>query len=118
MITSIYPYYLQLYIMDLFLGRRFFNLGSNIFNYAILRAALNEVDLITQVRRIYPVLFLTQVFPRVVMCSMDAFGLTASVSKISGLCTLPVNIVNEKIYLILWFVFLAHTFVALLQLIR
>jgi len=90
----------QLYIMDLFLGRRFFNLGSNVFNYAILRAALNEV------------------FPRVVMCSMDAFGLTASVSKISGLCTLPVNIVNEKIYLILWFVFLAHTFVALLQLIR
>ena len=121
MITLIYPYYLQLYIMDLFLGRRFFNLGSNIFNYAILRAALNEVDLITLICKnylFYPVLFLTQVFPRVVMCSMDAFGLTASVSKISGLCTLPVNIVNEKIYLILWFVFLAHTFVALLQLIR
>ena len=122
MITSIYPYYLQLYIMDLFLGRRFFNLGSNIFNYANLRAALNEVDPTYNASSLnslfYPVLFLTQVFPRVVMCSMDAFGLTASVSKISGLCTLPVNIVNEKIYLILWFVFLAHTFVALLQLIR
>ena len=108
--------------MDLFLGRRFFNLGSNIFNYAILRAALNEVDPTYNASSLnylfYPVLFLTQVFPRVVMCSMDAFGLTASVSKISGLCTLPVNIVNEKIYLILWFVFLAHTFVALLQLIR
>ena len=51
LITSIYPYYLQLYIMDLFLGRRFFNLGSNIFNYAILRAALNEVDPITLIRR-------------------------------------------------------------------
>ena len=38
--------------MDLFLGRRFFNLGSNIFNYAILRAALNEVDPITLIRRI------------------------------------------------------------------
>ena len=57
-------------------------------------------------------------FPRVVMCSMDAFGLTASVSKISGLCTLPVNIVNEKIYLILWFVFLAHTILSMLQLLR
>ena len=43
---------LQLFIMDLFLGRRFFNLGSNIFNYAILREALNEVDPITLVRRI------------------------------------------------------------------
>ena len=38
--------------MDLFLGRRFFNLGSNIFNYAILRAALSEVDPITLTRRI------------------------------------------------------------------
>ena len=38
--------------MDLFLGRRFFNLGFNIFNYAILRAALNEVDPITLIRRI------------------------------------------------------------------
>ena len=52
MITPIYPYYLQLYIMDLFLGRRFFNLGSNVFNYAILRAALNEVDRITRFSRI------------------------------------------------------------------
>ena len=34
------------------------------------------------------------------------------------MCTLPVNIVNEKIYLILWFAFLAHTIVSLLQLIR
>jgi len=90
----------QLYVMDLFLGRRFLSLGSNILNYVRLRAALSEV------------------FPRVVMCSMDAFGLTASVSKISGLCTLPVNIVNEKIYLILWFVFLAHIIISLLQLIR
>ena len=38
--------------MDLFLGRRFFNLGSNIFNYATLRVALNEVDSITLVHRI------------------------------------------------------------------
>ena len=52
------------------------------------------------------------------MCSMDTFGVTSSVTKASGMCTLPVNIVNEKIYLILWFAFLAHTIVSLLQLIR
>ena len=52
------------------------------------------------------------------MCSMDTFGVSATLSKVSGMCTLPVNIVNEKIYLILWFAFLAHTIVSLLQLIR
>ena len=52
------------------------------------------------------------------MCSMDTFGVSASLSKVSGMCTLPVNIVNEKIYLILWFAFLAHTIVSMLQLIR
>jgi len=90
----------QLYAMDLFLGRRFLNFGSNIFNYARLRAALE------------------QVFPRVVMCSMDLFGISNSLSKVSGMCTLPVNIVNEKIYLILWFAFLAHTILSMLQLLR
>ena len=34
---------LQLYMMDLFLGRRFLSLGSNILNYVRLRAALSEV---------------------------------------------------------------------------
>ena len=39
-------------------------------------------------------------------------------AKVSGMCVLPVNIVNEKIYLILWFVFLAHTILSMLQLLR
>ena len=34
---------LQLYVMDLFLGRRFLSLGSNIINYVRLREALSEV---------------------------------------------------------------------------
>ena len=34
---------LQLYMMDLFLGRRFLSLGSNILNYTRLRAALSQV---------------------------------------------------------------------------
>ena len=91
----------QLFIIDLFLGRRFLSLGSNIFSYTKLRVALVEA------------------FPRVVMCSMDHYGMTdATDVTISGFCTLPLNIVNEKIYLVLWFVFLAHAILSMLQLIR
>ena len=33
---------------------------------------------------------------------MTYFGVTGNVVPASGLCTLPINIVNEMIYLILW----------------
>ena len=38
----------------------------------------------------------------VVGCDMSFFGHGAEVTRVSGLCTLPINIVNEKIYFILW----------------
>ena len=41
-----------------------------------------------------------------------------NIVKVSGMCTLPVNIVNEKIYLILWFAFILHTILSMLQLLR
>ena len=57
-------------------------------------------------------------FPRLVVCDLELFGVTGSFTKASGFCTLPINIVNEKIYLVLWFVFLAHAILSMLQLIR
>ena len=59
-----------------------------------------------------------QVFPRVVACDMKLFGVTGSFTKASGLCTLPINIVNEKIYLVLWLTFIAASLVSLLQLLH
>ena len=90
----------QLYLMDLLLHRRFLGLGALAYDYSSLRAALKTV------------------FPKVVMCSMELFGATGTHTVKSGICTLPVNIVNEKIYLVLWFWFLALTLISLLQLVR
>ena len=47
---------------------------------------------------------------------MNYFGPTGKAVRVSGMCTLPVNIVNEKIYFILfvWYVFLIVVSVALI----
>ena len=57
-------------------------------------------------------------FPRLVVCDLELFGVTGSFTKASGLCTLPINIVNEKIYLVLWLTFIAASLVSLLQLLH
>ena len=57
-------------------------------------------------------------FPRLVVCDLELFGVTGSFTKASGFCTLPINIVNEKIYLVLWFTFIAASLVSLLQLLH
>ena len=88
----------QLYAMDLLLHRRFLNLG--VIDHDSLGQALKTV------------------FPKVVMCSMEIFGATGTHLVKSGICTLPINIINEKIYLFLWFWLLLVTVVSLLQLVR
>ena len=47
---------------------------------------------------------------------MKYFGHTGLPVRVSGMCTLPINIVNEKIYFILfvWYVFLIIVSVALI----
>jgi len=90
----------QLYLMDLFLGSRFLRISQSLYNTKVLSESLSVI------------------FPRLVSCSMEVYGPTSSMEKISGLCSLPVNVVNEKIYLVLWFWFIGLTIISMLQLIR
>ncbi len=46
------------------------------------------------------------VFPKVAMCRFARTGLNGKASIIDGLCVLPLNILNEKIFYILWFWYL------------
>ena len=47
----------------------------------------------------------TTIFPKMTKCTLELFGPSGTVVNHDGLCILPINVINERIYLILWFVF-------------
>jgi len=83
----------QIYFMDLFLGGEFTTYGSDVM-------AMTEKE---PEDRTDP---MAKVFPKVTKCTFHKFGPSGTVQKIDGLCVLPLNIVNEKIYVFLWFWFI------------
>ena len=50
-----------------------------------------------------------KIFPKVTKCTFHKYGPSGTVEKRDGLCVLPLNIINEKIFIFLWFwlIFLA-----------
>ena len=43
---------------------------------------------------------------QITKCTFHKFGPSGTVEKKDGLCVLPLNIINEKIYVFLWFWFI------------
>jgi len=86
----------QIYFTDMFLGYQFTKFGRDVF-------AVSEQDLHT---RVDP---MDKVFPKVAKCQFSKYGPSGSVQNHDALCVLPLNIINEKIYIFIyfWFVFLA-----------
>jgi hypothetical protein len=86
----------QIYLTDMFLGYSFTKYGRDVFS-------LSQEDLNN---RSDP---MDQVFPKVTKCFFQKYGPSGTIQKHDALCVLPLNIINEKIYIFLyfWFVFLA-----------
>lgn len=57
------------------------------------------------------------VFPKMTKCTFRRFGPSGDVVKYDALCILPLNILNEKIYLVMWFWFIALGFITFVWLI-
>ncbi|XP_046415596.1 innexin inx2 [Neodiprion fabricii] len=83
----------QIYFMDFFLDGEFTTYGAEV-------VGMTEME---PEDRIDP---MSRIFPKVTKCTFHKYGPSGSVQKFDGLCVLPLNIVNEKIYVFLWFWFI------------
>jgi hypothetical protein len=85
----------NIYFTDIFLSGDFGSIG-----FDVLRRILND-DGTPRTDA------LTFTFPKVTKCEFRMFGPSKSIVKYDYICILPVNAVNEKIYIIIWYKFLA-----------
>jgi len=85
----------QIYFTDMFLGYQFTKFGRDVFT-------ISEMDMNYREDPLH------KVFPKVAKCRFSKYGPSGSVQNHDALCVLPLNIINEKIYIFLyfWFIFL------------
>lgn len=81
----------QIIFMNYFLGSHFGTHGSEMAEPGRLADTMDRM------------------FPKVTKCTFRKYGPSGTIQKFDGLCVLPLNIVNEKIYVFLcfWFMFVA-----------
>ncbi|XP_068628378.1 innexin shaking-B [Battus philenor] len=83
----------QMFLMNRFFDGEFMTFGLKVIAYM-------ESD---QEDRVDPMIY---IFPRMVKCTLfNKFGSSGEVERHDALCILPLNVVNEKIYVFLWFWF-------------
>jgi len=83
----------QIFITDAFLGGEFTKYGTEVFSFA---------------QKDYPTRYdpMVKVFPRVTKCSFNKFGPSGDVQRHDAMCILSINVLNEKVFLLLWVWFL------------
>lgn len=60
---------------------------------------------------------MTEVFPKLTKCTYYSFGLSGTLQSIDALCILPLNVVNEKLFLFLWFWLFLLSFISFVMMI-
>merc|ERR1712226_1538467 len=83
-----------MYLMDAFFGGQFTTYGRDVIRVT----GLDDEE------RVDP---MAKVFPKMSKCTFHKYGPSGTIINHDGLCILPINIINEKIFVFLWFWFLA-----------
>nr|XP_018899730.1 PREDICTED: innexin inx3 [Bemisia tabaci] len=84
---------MNMFLIDAFLGGAFFTYGTDVIKFSSM----------DQENRTDP---MVAVFPRLTKCTFHKYGSSGSIQKHDALCVLALNILNEKIYIFLWFWFI------------
>lgn len=95
---------IQIFIADKFLGGAFANYGFEVLSYSEMEME-NRTD---------PMIV---IFPRMTKCTFFHYGPSGDVQRHDHLCLLPLNIVNEKIYIMVWFWFMILSLISGLVLV-
>eukprot|EP00095_Tigriopus_kingsejongensis_P008612 maker-scaffold147_size311475-snap-gene-2.15 protein:Tk08612 transcript:maker-scaffold147_size311475-snap-gene-2.15-mRNA-1 annotation:"innexin inx2" len=88
---AVVGYYI--FLMDVFFNGQFTSYGAD-----VLSVSEQPFD-----QRDDP---MNRVFPKVTKCLFHKFGTSGTIETRDGLCVLAMNIINEKIYVFLWFWFI------------
>ncbi|KAK3885798.1 hypothetical protein Pcinc_010015 [Petrolisthes cinctipes] len=94
----------QMFLIDKFLGGIFFSYGTKVFSLLSADDGLRSDPVI-------------ETFPRVTKCTFWKYGTSGTPVQEDALCVLPQNIINEKIYFIMWLWFIILTIISTLQII-
>ncbi|XP_053989359.1 innexin inx7 [Hylaeus volcanicus] len=81
----------QIYLTDWFLGGAFLGLGQSLADDKYNSRMMDALDVI---------------FPKVTKCLFHKYGHSGTIETHDALCVMALNIVNEKIYVFLWYWFI------------
>jgi len=90
-ILNLLNLFVQMWLTDIFLHGKFLNYGSRVVNY-VDEFSMGSFDWNP----------MDEVFPKIAKCQFNKHGVGGGIQNHDALCILPLNIVNEKIYLVLW----------------
>ncbi|XP_012265641.1 innexin inx3 [Athalia rosae] len=83
----------NIFFVDTFLGGAFLTYGTDVVKFSNMN----------QENRRDPII---EIFPTVTKCTFHKYGSSGTIQKLDALCVLALNILNEKIFIFLWFWFI------------
>ncbi|TRY75101.1 hypothetical protein TCAL_09359 [Tigriopus californicus] len=81
---------LQIYFIDFFLGFEFSTYGLDVLSFSEMEPESRGDPMHI-------------VFPKVTKCTFNKYGPSGTIEPKDGLCVLPLNIINEKMFIFIWF---------------
>lgn len=92
----------QMFLLDTFFGGIFMTFGSRVINFAIEDNGARHDPMV-------------MAFPRITKCLFHIYGPSGSIKDLDAMCILPQNILNEKVFITMWFWFVILATVTAMQ---